>query len=378
MAGVYIHIPFCHGKCDYCDFYSLGAPVEELMRRYASALTAEWRMRRRELATEKISTVYIGGGTPSALPYPLLRQIIESIAEDGIDVNALDEFTIEANPEDLTEEWVRQVASLGINRISMGVQSFDDAELASVRRRHTAQRAKEALSILAKSGMNYSADLIYGLPSQSLEGWEKNIETLLAFNPPHFSAYLLSYEPGTPLHGRLQRGEVEEASEELAESMYAALCRKSAEAGYRHYEISAFARPGAEAKHNSSYWNFTPYLGLGCAAHSFIPRGVRSFNPPNILAYLGRIEKGEPAFEVDEETETDRLNDYVITSLRTDNGLNFDFLRSRWGDGTYDRLMKNAGPFIESGKLETTDDGIRIPEKEWLTADAILRELIFE
>ena len=164
----------------------------------------------------------------------------------------------------------------------------------------------------------------------------------------------------------------------MAESMYAALCRKSAEAGYRHYEISAFGRPGAEAKHNSSYWNFTPYLGLGCAAHSFIPRGVRSFNPPNILAYLGRIEKGEPAFEVDEETETDRLNDYVITSLRTDNGLNFDFLRSRWGDGTYDRLMKNAGPFIESGKLETTDDGIRIPEKEWLTADAILRELIFE
>ncbi len=378
MAGVYIHIPFCHGKCDYCDFYSLGAPVEELMRRYAAALTSEWRIRRSELGPEKITTIYIGGGTPSALPYPLLRQIIESISDGGIDVNAIDEFTIEANPEDLTEEWIRQVASLGINRISMGVQSFDDAELASVRRRHTAHRAKEALSILAESGMNYSADLIYGLPSQSLEGWEKNIDTLLAFNPPHFSAYLLSYEPGTPLHGRLQRGEVEEASEELAESMYAALCRKSAEAGYRHYEISAFARHGAEAKHNSSYWNFTPYLGLGCAAHSFSPRGVRSFNPPNILAYLDRIENGGTAFEVDEETETDRLNDYIITSLRTDNGLSFDFLRSRWGEGAYDRLLKNAGPFIESGKLETTDDGIRIPEKEWLTADAILRELIFE
>lgn len=378
MAGVYIHIPFCHGKCDYCDFYSLGAPVKELMRRYAAALTAEWRMRQRELEAEKVSTVYIGGGTPSALPYPLLRQIIESIADGGIDVIALDEFTIEANPEDLTEEWIRQVASLGINRISMGVQSFDDAELASVRRHHTAQRAKEALSILAESGMNYSADLIYGLPSQSLEGWEKNIETLLAFNPPHFSAYLLSYEPGTPLHGRLQRGEVEEATEELAESMYAALCRKSAEAGYRHYEISAFAHPGAEAKHNGSYWNFTPYLGLGCAAHSFSPRGVRSFNLPNILAYLDRIENGGTAFEVDEETETDRLNDYIITSLRTDNGLSFDFLRSRWGEGAYDRLMKNARPFIESGKLETTDDGIRIPETEWLTADAILRELIFE
>ncbi|MDE6125516.1 MAG: radical SAM family heme chaperone HemW, partial [Muribaculaceae bacterium] len=312
MAGIYIHIPFCHSKCAYCDFYSLGAPVDGLMRRYAAAVVKELPMRIGELCGQDISTVYIGGGTPSAFPLPYLKRIIDALSASGIDVSTLEEFTIEANPEDLDEQWLCDVRSLGVNRVSMGVQSFDDGELASVSRRHSSGRAKEALRLLSESGVNYSADLIYGLPGQSLAGWKRNLETLLEYAPHHFSAYLLSYEPGTPLYGRLQKGEVVETPESLAAEMYATLCRMSRDSGYRHYEISAFCRPGYEARHNSSYWNFTPYLGLGCAAHSFSSGGLRSFNPPNLMAYLEHLEQGVSAAENDSESEKDRLNDYII------------------------------------------------------------------
>ncbi len=376
MAGLYIHIPFCHGKCAYCDFYSLGAPVESLLERYAGAVVAEWRMRRSELAGSPITTLYVGGGTPSALPPRLLEAIVRGVMADGVSLGDLQEFTIEANPEDLTPEWLAGVRALGVDRISMGVQSFDDALLKTVNRRHDSARAVEALEILRRSGMNYSADLIYGLPGQTLEQWRGDLGKLLDFEPPHFSAYLLSYEPGTPLHARLARGEVSEAPEQLAEAMYAALCEQSAARGYRHYEISAFGKPGREAVHNSSYWNYTPYLGLGCAAHSFLPDGTRMFNPPNIMAYLRDIEGGLCPAETDEETESDRLNDYIITSLRTDTGLALDFLRDRWGLETFQSVGQAADPFLLSGHLTMTAAGFRIPECHWLTADSILRELI--
>lgn len=376
MAGLYIHIPFCHGKCDYCDFYSLGAPVEGLMKRYVEAVLTEWRLRGGELLSEQLSTVYIGGGTPSSLPLPLLERLVSGLADEGVDFSSLAEFTIEANPEDLGEDWLNSVRRLGVNRISMGVQSFNDRELRAVSRRHSAERAREALRLLSASGLNYSADLIYGLPGQTLADWERNLDTLLAFAPPHFSAYLLSYEPGTPLHARLLRGAVSEASEQLAVDMYSLLCDKCSQAGYRHYEISAFGRPGFEAVHNSSYWDFTPYLGLGCAAHSFSPDGVRRFNQPNIMKYLGELEQGRSAAEIDEETAADRLNDYIITSLRTDTGLNMQFLREKWGEDSLEALKAAAKPFVNSGKLIETDNHIIIPEREWLTADSVLRELI--
>ncbi len=377
MAGLYIHIPFCHGKCSYCDFYSLGAAVEPLMRRYADAIATEWRMRRQELSDEQISTVYIGGGTPSALPISLLSAIVNSIiASDGISTDTIVEFTVEANPEDMTDEWLSAIRQLGVNRVSMGVQSFDDSLLKAVNRRHDSVRAVKALELLSGSEINYSADLIYGLPGQTLLAWRNDLEKLLRYNPPHFSAYLLSYEPGTPLHARLMRGEVSEASERLAESMYAVLCEDSEARGYRHYEISAFARPGYEAKHNGSYWNFTPYLGLGCAAHSFLPNGTRHYNPSNIMAYLREIENGRDPSETDIETETDRLNDYIITSLRTASGLDRSFLEKRWGTDALAALTDAAAPFYHTGALIATDRGMRIPERNWLTADSILRELI--
>ncbi len=377
MAGVYIHIPFCHGKCAYCDFYSLGAPVASLMRRYVSALRTEWSLRADELAGSDISTVYIGGGTPSTLPLPLLRQIVEALEEGGIDARSLEEFTIEANPEDLTGEWLDAVRGLGINRVSIGIQSFSDRELECVSRRHTALRAEEALAVLSESGMNYSADLIYGLPGQTLRDWQTNLEKLIGFRPPHFSAYLLSYEPGTPLYARLQRGEVVEATDFLAEEMYHVLCQMSLDAGYRHYEISAFGQPGYEARHNSGYWNLTPYLGLGCAAHSLSPGGERVFNPSNILEYLRKLENNATAFEQDAESDTDRLNDYIITSLRTDAGLSIEFAGNRWGEPVVNRLLDAARPCVVGGRLEIANGRVRIPEHNWLTADAILRELIF-
>lgn len=376
MAGLYIHIPFCHSKCAYCDFYSLGSPVEGLMNRYVDALILEWRARIAELGNERVATIYIGGGTPSILPIPLLAKLIDALATD-IDIRQVFEFTIEVNPEDLTPEWLDAVTSLGVNRVSMGVQSFSNDELRAVSRRHNAKRALEALYTLSSAGINYSADLIYGLPGQTLASWKRNVDRLLAFNPPHFSAYLLSYEEGTRLYAQLMRGDVEEASEDLALAMYSYLCEASASAGYRHYEISAFALPGNEAKHNSSYWDYTPYIGLGCSAHSFSPAGIRQFNAPNLMEYLRKIENNSLAVEIDEETETDRINDYIITSLRTDKGLNLEFLRHKWGSDARKHMEDLMSNHLSAGRLNANGSYISIPERYWLTADSILRELIF-
>lgn len=367
---LYIHIPFCHSKCAYCDFYS--TPRREWMEAYVDAAINEWDIRSQTL-DEPIDTLYLGGGTPSSLPLAQLDRLLKALP---LDPSALREATIEANPEDVDSEWVGFITrETPLRRVSMGLQSFSDTELQFIGRRHTARRAAEAVATLRKGGIdNISCDLIYGLPGQDIESWRRSLSTLIDLRPEHLSAYLLSYEPGTRLNAMLERGKITEASDELAEAMYAHLCEATAAAGYRHYEISNFALPGREAIHNSSYWDGSPYIGLGPGAHSW-DGTVRSFNPSNLKDYIAC--RGEGFGVVDEETADNRFNDMLITRLRTSRGITTDEIRRQFGSAIADEFADQCRPLLRRGQLTlTADNRYIIPENRWLTSNSILLDLI--
>lgn len=346
---------------------------------YADALLHEAELRKAEI-DEPFRTLYFGGGTPSLLQPATLEHIVRGIIRIFGNPE-LEECTLEANPEDITGESLRQYREFGINRISIGVQSFDPKMLAAIGRKHTPRQSLKALETLASAGINFNADLIYGLPAQTPRHAMDDLAQMLAFRPPHLSAYLLSYEPGTRLYAKMLKGEVSETSERKVVEIYSRYCATMSASGYTHYEISNYARPGMEARHNSIYWNYTPYLGLGASAHSFDGLTRRS-NPCNIKKYIAGIEQCSqgaastlPA-KAETETAKNRLNDYIITSLRTSDGLDIDFARNTFGPILTDELQSNI--YKAGNLLYTKGRRVRIPESDWLTADAILRELIIE
>lgn len=365
MSGVYIHIPLCHSKCAYCDFYS--RPSENRHNRICRAIAAEFGLRRHELdADPAIRTLYIGGGTPSILSPENLATAISSIPTENIT-----EFTIEVNPEDVTPEKVVAWRALGINRVSMGVQSFVDRELEFVGRRHTAADAMRAYEILRRGGIaNISLDLIFGLPLQTLESWRYSLDRLLALSPEHFSAYALSYEPGTRLYAMLVSGKLDPVDDDTVADMYDLLEAQAGEAEFLHYEISNFARPDFHSRHNSSYWDSTPYLGLGPAAHSFDSR-LRRYNPSDTTRWLNAVEHGESAAIVDPETDRDRLADIIFTRLRTAAGLPLVLIP----EAERDQLLK-ATKKIPAGKLVNDGRRLYILQKYWLISDSIIRTLL--
>lgn len=366
MAGLYVHVPFCRSKCAYCDFYSM--PRIDLARDYAEALKKEYALRAAECG-EGFSTVYLGGGTPSALPSAILEDICLWLPMQG-----LRECTIEANPEDVEPDSAARWRELGFDRVSMGVQSFSDRELQIIGRRHSSGRALEAVETLRLAGFdNFSLDLIYGLPEQSLASWEKSLSTLLSLRPAHFSSYMLSFEPRTRLTAMLRAGQVKEASEDLIAEMYAMLCSMAKDAGYVHYEISNFALPGFEAKHNGSYWDGTPYLGLGPSAHSF-DGSIRRVNPSNLKEYIKKISDGGFAFEIDYEDDSAKFNDMLMIRLRTRGGLALsDVPASRLPE-----LLGDAARFLNDGSLVNDDGILFIPEAKWLVSDYIISSLMQE
>lgn len=375
MAGIYIHIPFCRSKCAYCDFFSQPSRADEAA--YAEALIHEAELRRNEVG-EPFRTIYLGGGTPSLLQNDTLERIVEGVNR-VFDYPDFEEFTIEANPEDITEDTLKQYKSLGINRVSIGVQSFDTAMLKSIGRSHSPRQSMKALETLASDGINFNADLIYGLPGQTPQQAMSDLDMMLSFRPPHLSAYLLSYEPGTRLYARMLKGEVSETSDTVAADMYRQFCDTMKSNGYQHYEISNYALPGRHARHNSLYWHYIPYIGLGASAHSFDGL-TRRANPSNIKKYIIGIENclkdsraPIPALTED-ESEQNRMNDYIITALRTSDGLDMNLIRDKFSHRFVNELLEN----INKAKCRLHSEGkrIRIPEERWLTADAILRDLI--
>lgn len=364
MSGLYVHIPFCHSKCHYCDFYSGSLACDH--GRYIDSLIRELHCRSGEIEMPP-GTIYIGGGTPSLLSAECLGRLFAALPAD-----AVREFTIEVNPEDVTDEFAAFVAASPVNRVSMGVQSADDGILHRIGRRHTWADAVNAVRRLRDAGIaNISLDLIFGLPGQSPECWSQTVDAALALNPQHLSAYCLMYESGTRLSAMLRAGKIDETAPEVLERMYMILCKKTALAGFRHYEISNFAHPGYESRHNSSYWNLTPYLGLGAAAHSFDGL-VRRSNPADIKRY---VSADGPVFVTESLSDGERIDEYLLIRLRTAEGVDMADYERRFGAVEANRLLSAAAAHIDAGRLLLGRGWLRIPERHWLITDSILVDL---
>ncbi|KGO03074.1 coproporphyrinogen III oxidase [Porphyromonas gulae] len=372
MTGLYIHIPFCATRCSYCDFYS--QTNSALRSEYIQALIAEMSIRRTEVA-DTIGTLYFGGGTPSLLSPQEIGRIIEQ-AYKLFSFSSDVEITLEANPDDLNTGYVQELRTLPINRISMGAQSFHDEDLHFLNRRHNARQVYEAVDTCRKAGLtNLSIDLIYGLPGQTPARWQENISAVLALAPPHLSAYHLIYEEGTPLTRLLHAGKVREVDEEVSLEFFRMLREQLTRAGYEHYEISNFARAGYHSRHNSSYWQDTPYLGLGPSAHSFDGWRTRRCNPSDISRYIASMAAGKPLFTEEILTDNDRYNEVIMTRLRTARGLSPDQVGYLFGKESAERCIRTAAPFIRDGLLhEETDGRIRLTEKGIFLSDRIISE----
>ena len=330
---------------------------------------------RRAEVTDTIGTLYFGGGTPSLLSPKEIGRIIEQVYR-LFSFSSDAEITLEANPDDLNTSYVQELRTLPINRISMGAQSFHDEDLHFLNRRHNARQVLEAVDTCRNAGLtNLSIDLIYGLPGQTPARWQENISAVLALSPPHLSAYHLIYEEGTPLTRLLHAGKVREVDEEVSLELFRMLREQLTGAGYEHYEISNFARSGYHSRHNSSYWQDTPYLGLGPSAHSFDGRRTRRSNPSDIRRYIVSMAAGKPLFTEEILTDNDRYNEVVMTRLRTACGLSPDQIGHLFGKESAERCIRTAAPFIRDGLLHEEADGrIRLTEKGIFLSDRIISE----
>lgn len=374
MAGIYIHIPFCKQRCNYCAFYS--TTLYNIKEKYVDALCKEIAMRKEYAASAPIETIYFGGGTPSTLTLEQLHKVCSTIyATHSVSPTA--EVTIECNPDDLTPDFLAQLKALPFNRISMGVQSFNDTQLKRLGRRHNADKARLAVHNAREAGYeNISIDLIFALPGSTIAQWEHDLESAIALRPDHLSAYNLTYEDGTPLHRALERGDFAELSEEENVEQFQMLIAKLKEAGYHHYEISNFALPGRESRHNSSYWNDTPYIGCGAAAHSYNGTS-RQWNIADVQEYIRGIESNNPNFEIEELTEEERYNDTILTRLRTAKGLPLAWIKESFSEKLNNYMLHAAEKEIALGNLKEENGSLSLTEKGIFISDAVIRELIF-
>lgn len=374
MAGIYIHIPFCKKRCIYCDFYS--STDNRLVDKYIDALCIELESRLHEIDKNNITTIYIGGGTPSQLSATQLGEIINFI-KSKIDFSLIEEFTIEVNPDDVTYDYIKECITFGINRVSMGIQSFVDEELKIINRRHDSSQAIKAIETIKSAGIsNISIDLIYGLPLQTIESWIYSARKAIEMNVPHISCYNLSYEEGTALYRMREKGEIKECDEDSCIEMYDILVKMLADTDFEHYEISNFAKRGYYSRHNSNYWNLTPYLGLGASAHSF-DGSIRRYNPSSIQKYTSNISESSIAYEEEQETLYEQFNEYIMINLRTMWGVNTQKVKTIFGEELRNHLIKYSRRFIESGDLKEKENTIVLSEKGIMLSDYIIRTLMF-
>lgn len=374
-VGIYIHIPFCKSRCIYCGFYS--TTNKELKERYVDALIREIHMRKDDfarlgtsLSPSSTSTVYFGGGTPSSLSVCDIERIVGAL--ESTFNGTPSEVTLEMNPDDVTKDYIKAVRQMGINRISMGIQTFDDSRLQFIRRRHNASQAEKAVMTIREEEIhNVSIDLMFGFPNQTMDEWVTDIDKAIALHPTHISAYSLMYEEDTPLFRMLQKGEINQIDDETSLAMYTELINRLTANGYEHYEISNFAMPGYRSVHNSSYWHDTPYLGFGAAAHSY-NKDTRSWNIPDLKKYIESIESGVLPSESEVIDADTHYNDLITTALRTREGLNLDDLPQKYRE----YALVNARKSISEHLLEATDSHIRLTREGLFVSDMVMSELI--
>lgn len=362
MAGLYVHIPFCHTKCLYCDFYSL--PGKRNFNEVITGIISEYRLREDEIK-DKFESIYIGGGTPSILPEDLISELMLNLP-----VDSAEEITIEVNPEDVNENKVRTWKSLGINRVSIGIQSLDNQILKRIGRRHSSEKALEAIKTIQDSGIrNISVDLIYGLPGLTSDKWEKTLNSLIDTGIKHISAYCLTFYENTPLYKLLKQGKITEQDDDNIAQQFDILRKVSQARGFEHYEISNLAIPGYESRHNSIYWRTDgKWLGIGPAAHSFDGK-IRRIDKENISEWMASFPR---PFNVEPESEIDIINDFIVGALRTTAGLDLSTLESSYAD----IIRSQARRFINSGELELNGDSLRIIPDKWLISDFYIREIM--
>ena len=374
MAGLYIHVPFCAKRCIYCDFFS--NTEMKYKEPYVNAIIKEMGIRKEYTGDETLETIYFGGGTPSQLAVEDFERIFAAI-HNNFTVKKDAEITLEANPDDMTQEYVRSLRSLPFNRVSMGVQSFKEEDLRFLNRRHNREQALQAVALCKENGIpNISIDLIYGLPGQTLEQWEANLDEVLRLDIPHISAYHLIYEEGTALYKGMQAGRVRQVDEELSLSFFSTLIYRLREAGFLHYEISNFAHPGYLSRHNSSYWTGKKYIGLGPSAHSY-DGNSRQWNVASLPLYLKGITDGNPNIETEKLDADTRYNDFIITGLRTMWGVSLTDIRQLFGEAKADYCLKMAAPHLKQGRLLREEDRLKLSPEGIFISDGIMSDLLY-
>ena len=368
MAMLYIHIPFCRRICTYCDFYRTGSVA--LLPPLIPALLAEMEQRADYLSDRALSSIYFGGGTPSLLAPEQITQILGRIWE-LFDCSAVEEITIEANPDDLTEEYVSRLARTAVNRVSLGIQSFDDEALRFMNRRHTAEQAEEAVRRLRAHGIdNISIDIIFGIAGFGGEALSETLRRAIALDVGHISAYHLTVEENTRLGVLTHRGEYTPVDEATSEAEFLAVHRALTEAGYEHYEVSNFAKRGCRARHNSSYWRGVEYLGLGPGAHSFAADN-RTWCVSTVAEYVEGIYR----YEDEVLGWREHLNEYIMTSLRTAEGLDLGYIASRFGAAAAERIEHAAKVWQDADTLRRDGNRIYILPQKFLLSDAVIESL---
>ena len=371
MSGIYIHIPFCKQACHYCDFHfstSLKKKDEMVL-----ALAKEIALRKSEFQNEIVKTIYFGGGTPSILEVADIRYLIDEVYKH-YKVIENPEITVEANPDDLSEERITELSNNRINRLSIGIQSFFEDDLKLMNRAHNSADAKKCLEIATQYFDNISIDLIYGIPNMSNSNWLQNIETALSFNVPHISSYALTVEPKTALHTFIQKGIIAQPDDDVAQEHFHLLVDKLEENGFIHYELSNFGKENYFSKNNSSYWLGKKYIGIGPSAHSY--NGVsRSWNVSNNTLYLKSIAENQLPSEAETLTKTDRYNEYVMTGLRTIWGISLDRIEQEFGKSYLDYLNQQAFNYIEDHLLFVDDNILRTTKSGKFLSDGIASDL---
>lgn len=371
MAGIYIHYPFCKQACHYCDFHFSTSLKHKT--HLVKSINKELFLRKSELKSEFIETIYFGGGTPSLLSPDEIRSILKTIFND-FEVVLNPEITFEVNPDDIDENYLKVIKKLGVNRLSIGIQSFFSNDLNLMNRSHDALQAEQVLELVSKYFKNFSVDLIYGTPGLTNEMWIKNIDTVLKYNTPHISSYALTIEKDTALSHFINKGIVKPVSDEQSQEQFQILVNKLIDVGFIHYELSNFGKPNKFSKNNSSYWNGGLYLGIGPSAHSYNGK-TRSWNIANNLKYISSISKGILPSDVEVLTKIDRYNERIMTGLRTMWGVSFIQIEKDFGKDYLVYLKNRSKSFIKEGLLVIDAGALIATSKGKFLVDGIASDL---
>jgi oxygen-independent coproporphyrinogen-3 oxidase len=369
MAGIYIHIPFCREACHYCDFH-FSISLDQLAP-MMNAIQKEIIHRKNYLEEEILETIYLGGGSPSVLSAGQLKSLFKVI-RDHYDISMDPEITIECNPDDLDPGYLEDLKDLGINRLSIGIQSFHEDDLRFMNRRHGKNQSHHCIEIAPQAGFNnLNIDLIYGIPGLTMEKWEENLDFAVSYLPVHIAAYHITYEKGTVMDYRRMKNRFKIMDEKESLEQYNLLIDKLKENGYQHYEISNFAQPGYVSRHNSAYWKGNKYLGAGPSAHSFNGKS-RRWNIDKNTSYINFVHSGSVYYETEELDNNSRFHDYLMTSLRTMWGADLEYIQREFGPTFKEHCQQQAKPFLHSGRMKKDGKKLILSEEGMFIADYII------